>query len=90
MTSINPFSGFVAQAAQVERTQATDKSRQTRRTQELSKKIAARDDEMQHQVESSDEIAAIHDEQPGHDQQPRKKDQQEKPAEEKPHLDITA
>jgi hypothetical protein len=92
MTSINPFSGYVAQSAAVERTQATDKSRQVRRTQDLSKNVAARDDELEHQVESSDAVAAIHDEEHPQ-QQPQQQHGHPKPAEddeEAPRLDITA
>lgn len=89
MTSINPFSGFVAQAASVERTQAQDKSSQVRRSAELSKKLATRDDEMEHQVESFDEVTAIHDEQ-GSPQQDRPKHHKKEDEEEPPHLDVTA
>jgi hypothetical protein len=91
MSSINPFSGYVGQAASVEQTQAVEKSRQVRRSAELSKKLATRDDEMEHQVESSDEIVAIHDEQ-GSQQQDRPRQQQTKgeDEEEPPRLDVTA
>ena len=89
MTSINPFSGFVAQAASVERTQAQEKSSQVRRSAELSKKLAARDDEMEHQVESADAVAAIHDEQ-GSPQQDQPKHQKKEGEDEPPHLDVKA
>jgi len=89
MTSINPFSGFVAQAASVERTQAQEKSSQVRRSAELSKKLATRDDEMEHQVESADAVAAIHDEQ-GSPQQDRPKHQKKESEDEPPHLDVKA
>ncbi|MDB5320812.1 MAG: hypothetical protein JWN40_2443 [Phycisphaerales bacterium] len=93
MTSINPFSGYVAQSSQVERSQAADKSREVRRTQALSNDVARRDDELEHQVESADAIVSIHDEEhPQQQQQPRK--DQSKPEEddvdETPHLDVTA
>jgi hypothetical protein len=92
MSSINPFSGYVAQGGQVERAAATDKSRQIRRQQVLSKNIAVRDDELEHQVESSDAIAAVKDDQQQNSpQQQQRKDQpKDDEAEEPPRLDISA
>lgn len=90
MTSINPFSGYIAQATAVERTQASDKTRQVRRTQELSKNVATRDDEMEHQVESSDQIAAIHDDQSHQEQQPGHQQPKSKKDEKVPHIDVKA
>ena len=91
MTSINPFSGYVAQGSQVERTQAADKTRQVRRTQDLSKNVALQDDQLEHQVESSDAVAAVHDDQqPNQQQQQPKKDPKDETSDEPPHLDITA
>ena len=94
MSSINPFSGYVAQGGQVERAAATDKSRQIRRQQVLSKNVAVRDDELEHQVESSDAIAGIHDDQqqknPSQQQEQQKDQGKSKDGEEPPRLDITA
>jgi len=90
MSSINPFSGFIAQSAAVERTAAADKSRQVRQSAEVSKKLAARDDEMEHQVETSDEIAAIHDEKGSQQQQQPKDKNAKREKEEPPHLDVKA
>jgi hypothetical protein len=93
MTSINPFSGYVAQGSQIERAQSADKTRQVRRTQDLSKNIALQDDQLEHQVESADAVAAIHDDQqppPQQQQHPQKDPKDDKPSEEPPHLDVTA
>jgi hypothetical protein len=94
MSSINPFSGYVAQGGQVERAAATDKSRQIRRQQVLSKNVAVRDDELEHQVESSDAIAAVHDDQqqknPSQQQEQQKDQGKPKDGDEPPRLDITA
>jgi len=91
MTPINPFSGYLAQGAQLDRMQAAEKTRQARRVHGLSKNIAARDDEMEHQVESTDRISDIHDQPPGRDPQGGggKHPPAEDAAEETPHLDIT-
>jgi hypothetical protein len=93
VSSINPFSGYVAQGSQLERTQAAEKTRQVRRAQALSKNVAARDDELEHQVENTDVVAALHDEQQGgQGQQQQSRQEQSKPDEgEGPaHIDITA
>jgi hypothetical protein len=95
VSSINPFSGYVAQGSQLERTQAADKARQVRRAQALSKNVAARDDELEHQVENTDAVAALHDEQPqggqgGRQQQPRHEQTNPEEGEGPAHIDITA
>jgi hypothetical protein len=93
MSSINPFSGYVAQGTQIERTEAADKKREARRTQEASQSVTRRDDELEHQVESADAVAGVHDEQqqpsgnPQQQQQQQKKDDDE---EEQGRLDVTA
>lgn len=96
MTSINPFSGYLAQGAQLDRLQAADKTRQAKRVNALSKNVAARDDEMEHQVESTEQInhvSGIDDQHTGQgrDQQPDQKKRQP-PADSEdqtPRLDIT-
>lgn len=62
MSQINPFTASALQTGQVARQQATDKSRQARRRTEQQKNAAARDDQLDHQVENTDELSAIHDE----------------------------
>ena len=94
MSAINPFSGYVAQGSQVERSQAADKTREVRRTQALSNDVARRDDEMEHQVESADAIVSINSEEhPQQQQQQRKgkqKDENEGEDGAGPRLDVTA
>lgn len=90
MTSINPFSGYVAQAASVERTAAADKSRQGRRSADLAKALQTRDDEMEHQVESADSVTAIHNEDASHHQHQPRQHHQTPVDEEPPHLDLKA
>lgn len=87
VSSINPFSGYIAAGSQVERAGAAEKSRQVRRAQALSKNIAQRDDELEHQVESADTVspASGEDRQKGGQQQQKREDEQEPP-----HLDVTA
>jgi hypothetical protein len=92
MSSINPFSGYLAQGSQVERTQAAEKTRQIRRTQELSRNIARQDDSLEHQVESTDSVTGTGGEQKPKQEQRRKKQGKDKPAtdQDPPHVDLTA
>jgi hypothetical protein len=95
MSAINPFSGYVAQGTQVERSQAADKSREDRRTAALSNDVARRDDELEHQVESADAIVSINAEEHPQQQQQQHKEQPKRDAEAGedgagPRLDVTA
>lgn len=95
MDIINPLAGSYAQSTQVQRQQSADKQRQVRRTQVVQKNVALQDDQLEHQVESSEELPPLHDEQPEHEQQKRRKrggadtnaDENE---DDHPHLDLTA
>jgi hypothetical protein len=95
MSSINPFSGYVAQGSQVERSQAADKTREVRRTQALSNDVARRDDELEHQVESADAIVSINAEEHPQQQPQQRKEQPRREEDEGedgagPRLDVTA
>jgi hypothetical protein len=89
VSSINPFSGYLAQGSQVERTQAAEKSRQLRRSQQLSKNIAQQDDNLEHQVESPDSVSGASGEQKPKDQGKRKNKGQDN-GEDQAHVDIKA
>ncbi|MDB5172598.1 MAG: hypothetical protein JWN51_1371, partial [Phycisphaerales bacterium] len=56
MSQLNPLSGSILGSVQAQRQMAVDKERQLRRARALEKNIAARDDELEHQVESSEEV----------------------------------
>jgi hypothetical protein len=71
MDIINPLAGYLQGSSQVERTQTDEKQRQVRRSQILEKNVAAQDDELEHQVESTEDVVEIHDEQ--HEQPPKKR-----------------
>ena len=95
MTQINPFTGSVLQAPVVQRQQAAEKDRQIRRTQDVEKNAALQGDQLEHQVESTEALSEIHDE----DSPDPRKRKQPAPHEEKnrsdetgddPHLDLTA
>src|SRR5690348_4516795 len=95
MSQINPFTGSVLQAPQVQRQQATDKDRQLRRAADQQKNAALQGEQLEHQVESAEELPEIHD-QDTPDPRKRKKrsqghdeDQKDTGADEQ-HIDVTA
>ena len=92
MSSINPFSGYLAQGSQVERTQAAEKSRQIRRAQQLAKNIAQQDDNLEHQVESPDTVSGASGEQKSKEQGKSKNRGKRKAGSDdgQPHVDIKA
>ncbi|HZZ41971.1 MAG TPA: hypothetical protein VFE58_03475 [Tepidisphaeraceae bacterium] len=89
MTQFNPLAGSILQSSQVARQQAATKSAQIRRAQLLERNVAQRDDEMEHQVESSEELTPTHDRQDD-EGQPGKQKQRKDGEDDKPHVDLTA
>jgi hypothetical protein len=62
MTQFNPFVGALLPSGQAQRQQAAERAGNVRRAQEQQKNIAhASGDTFEHQVESSDALAAVHD-----------------------------
>ena len=72
VSQINPFTGSVLQAPNVQRTQASDRDRQLRRVTDLSKNAALQGDQHQHEVESSAAITPVHEEQSRNAKQQKK------------------
>jgi len=96
MGQINPFAGYYAGSTQVQRLQAADKDQQVRRNHERTKNAGLEEDRLEHQVESSEEIVAIGDEDAPHRDSRRPKSPHRAPKEAEqapdgtpPHLDIT-
>ena len=88
MSQVNPFAGYIAGSSHVQRQQALHKDRQVRRTQQLAKNIALQDDQLEHQVESSEELSPIRDER---DTDPKeRKRKRPPPKDEPPHVDVRA
>jgi len=96
MNPITPLSNAAAQSSQVQKAQSSDKQRQIRRVQNLSKNSALQGDRLEHQVESAEASHSIHDNRDTfHPQQRRQK--RPKPAQQNPpteegdeHVDIVA
>lgn len=84
MTQINPFIGSILQSTAVQRAQAAEKSSHVQRVQVRSKDSASSGDQFEHQVESTDTMAQIHDEDAQHPQQrkpkPAPKDETDTPS----------
>ncbi len=62
MTQINPFIGAVVNSTSVQRAQAAEKNAHVQRAQLRAKDSAASTDQFEHQVESSEGLSPIHDE----------------------------
>ncbi|HZL33979.1 MAG TPA: hypothetical protein VFC78_01635 [Tepidisphaeraceae bacterium] len=92
MSQISPLSNAIAQSLTAQRLMSVEKEQQMRRAQVLEKNVAARDDELGHQVESSGQVDPVHDEDhhPAGQQPGRDSSQQESDANKKPHIDVTA
>lgn len=94
MTFFNPVGAAYVQGTTVQQRQSTDKARQGRKSAELQKNSALTDDQLEHQVESPDTLAAIGDDQTHQEQQKPKEQGHEKQEETKeddsPGLDLTA
>ena len=80
MSQINPFIGSIIQSTTVQRTQSAERSTHVQRAQNRTKDSAATGDTFEHQVESSDALTSIHDEDPQHPQQRKPKHPPKKPA----------
>jgi hypothetical protein len=91
MDPINPIAISLYQSTQVQEQQAVDKQRKIRKSQTVLKNAAAQEDEFEHQVESTEEVAAIHDQPPGQQESSEQEGHPKENGEEPPkHLDLTA
>lgn len=96
MTPINGLNAGIVQGSQVQQRQATDRQRQIRRVQNLSKNSALQGDKLEHQVESADAVGPAGDGQDSFHPQQRRQQATPKPPpvpEDDPaggHVDVTA
>lgn len=95
MSQINPFTYTVVQNIDAQRRGAIEKERQLRRAKVMEKDIAAREDELEHQVESAEETLPVQDE----DNTPKRRPKRQAPrghgapddqSDDNPHIDLTA
>ena len=92
MTDFNPLAGSILGSSQAQHQIDVEKQRQVRRAQALSKNVAARDEQLEHQVESSDEVTSIHDEQGQDRKDPHQRRRPRTPGKDdnRPHIDVKA
>ena len=96
MSQINPFTGSILQTPNVQRGQAADRDRQLRRATDLSKNAALQGEQLQHEVESSEAITPVHEDQsknPQQRKQPKPQPSQhpnDDDGDDTAHLDLTA
>jgi len=94
MSQINPFTGAIIQSTFVQQRQGDDKERQIRRVQNLGKNAALQGDRLEHQVESSDALQPIHDQETPFQSNRRSRKHPQSPQPQKQdgqdHVDLTA
>jgi hypothetical protein len=94
MFEITSLSGALLQSSQLQLAQAAEKGKQARKAQELAKNVAARDDELEHQVENSEELTAIHEQSRQSDQKKKRQfakvEEEETDEDGEEGLDLTA
>jgi len=61
VSQINPFAGSILQATNVQRAQAAEKDRALQKARERQKSSAHGLDQFEHQVESVEAVAPLHD-----------------------------
>lgn len=95
MSQINPFAGSILQTSQVQRQQATEKDHQARHVRDLAKNSALAEEKLQSEVESSEEVTPVHEEEKRERRFKRGKHTHHDAADNEkddgtPHLDLTA
>jgi len=82
MLPINSLSGALVQSAQLQIEQSAEKARQARKAQDVARNVAARDEdevELEHPVENTEELTAIHDENNPRQKERKRQQHQEEP-----------
>lgn len=91
MTQFNPLSGSILQTSLVQQQASADKTAQLRRSQVLEKNAAVEDDEMEHQVESGEEVTPTDDGNDTHGQNAKKRRKTPYHGDDgRDHVDLTA
>ena len=91
MSQINPFTGSILQATNVQRTQAAEKDRAIQKARDRQKNSGLGRELLEHQVESSEAITRANEDEDTQDPRKRKQKKGQKgsdPA--KPHIDLRA
>ena len=91
MTQFNPFVGSILQSSQVARQQAAAKAAQVRKAQQVERVTGLQEDQVEHQVESSEALTPTHD-RDAQGREPKKNPRRawDKGDDDQPHVDLTA
>jgi hypothetical protein len=93
MSQINPFVSSILQTPLAQRQQSAAKDREIRKAQDLEKDTALTDDQLEHQVESSEELTPMQEKERQERRFKRSHHKADHPFEEDdeadPHLDLT-
>ena len=95
MSFLNPLAGTVAGQQLTQAALETEKVRQVRRAQAVSKNIAAASDRLEHEVESFDAVKPVDEDDPQSDprqskKRPKRKDAAPEGKDDPPHIDLKA
>ena len=90
MSYINPLAGSILGSAQSQRVQAEQKDRQVRRAQDLEKDAALQDEQLEHQVESSEALTGVDEDRDSEQRGGRGKKPAGGKGKEESHLDLRA
>jgi hypothetical protein len=87
---INPLAGAILGSLQQQHLLEVEKTRQLRRSSVLDKNVAAADEQLEHEVENSDQLAPIHDEAHQQEQPSSRRHPHQNPDEneEPKHIDV--
>lgn len=92
MTDFNPMAGAILGSAQAQHQIDVQKQGQLRRAQTLRKNVATQDDQLEHQVESTEEIQPVdareHEQSRQQKQDPRQPGRQKD--DDRPRIDVKA
>jgi hypothetical protein len=89
MNEINPIANAILGSVHQQKVLGIEKNRQIRRSKDLARDVAAEDEQLDEEVETSDALVSIHDQSEQQGEQPKRRTPV--PAEakdEKPHIDI--
>ena len=91
MSQISPLASVIAQGLTAQRLMSVEKERQLRHEQVAQKNVAAESDHFEHQVESTEKVEAVNEDE-GQKEQPDRQPprRQKKEDEDKPHIDVKA
>jgi hypothetical protein len=90
VSQINPFTGSILQATNVQRTQAAEKDRAIQKARDRQKNSALGREQLEHQVESSEAVTRANEDEDTQDPRKRKQKKGKGSDSPKPQIDLRA